>query len=206
MKRARTTKPDREWFSPGKVVKTFRARDGTDVTFRYPKPSDARQAMSYINSLVEEKAFLAKQKSVTLEEERKWLGGIMKDMRGGKTVFIVAEAGGKFAGSASVMRKPNDAFSHVCDFGIALAKPWRGKGIGTRLTETLLQQARDVLGCTIVELGCFEPNAAAKGLYEKTGFREVGRIPGGWGHYGRYYDHVLMAREAPEATRQSSRR
>lgn len=179
---------------PGAVIKSFRS--GSDeVVFRYLKRSDLMGALEYINSLVDEKTFVGMQTKQTLAQERKWLSGSLTKMKEGKGVTIVVEVNGIFRGSAGVTRKPLDANSHVCSIGVGLHQDSRGRGIGTELMKTIIQQGRDVLGCKVAELSVYEPNSVAKRLYEKSGFRVTGNIPKGCHYYGKYYDEIIMVRE-----------
>lgn len=179
---------------PGAVIKRFRS--GSDeVAFRYLKRSDLKGALEYINSLVKEKAFVGMQTEQTLAQERKWLSGSLKKMKEGRGVTIIVEVNGKFSGSAGVERKPLDASSHVCSIGVGIHQDSRGKGIGTELMKTIIQQGRDVLGCKVAELSVYEPNSVAKKLYEKSGFKVTGKIPKGCHYYGKYFDEIIMVRE-----------
>jgi L-phenylalanine/L-methionine N-acetyltransferase len=179
---------------PGAVIRRFMV-GGDTVTFRYLKRSDLDPALEYINALIDEKVLKVVQTRQTLEQEKKWLAGNLKNMRSGETVVVVVEVNGKFSGSANVSKKPYDANRHMCRLGIGLHIEARGKGICTELVKTLCQQGRDVLGCSIAELSVYERNDIAIRLYKKIGFHEVGRIPNGVQHYGKFYDEIIMVRE-----------
>lgn len=178
----------------GEVIRTFTSGD-SEVIFRTLKESDLRDAMEYINKLVDEKVFIGMQKRVDLKKEKEWISGSLKDMEKCDAVTVVVEIDGMFAGSAHVKKKSLDANKHVCTFGIGLYGEFRGKGIGTELMKTLLQQGREVLGCSVAELSVYEPNSAAKRSYEKALFVETGRIPKGCKYYGKHYDEIIMVRD-----------
>jgi [ribosomal protein S18]-alanine N-acetyltransferase len=57
---------------------------------------------------------------------------------------------------------------------IVVGSEFRHRGMGTQLIEALLARARET-GGSAVFLEVRESNAAARRLYEKTGFREIGR-------------------------------
>mgnify|MGYP000238674027 CR=1 FL=1 len=164
--------------SPGEVIKRFR-KNGGNVVFRYLRRDDLHDALEHINLLVKERAFIGNQTIQTLEDEMKWISSSLKDMREGKGVTIVVEINGRFAGFGSAKKKPHDANRHVCIIGIAISKDFRGRGIGKELLETLAQQASDVLRCRLAELSYQEHNTIARRVYERCGFKEVGRIPSG---------------------------
>ena len=61
-----------------------------------------------------------------------------------------------------------------CDIALAVAREWRGRGVGTALFETGITSARE-RGCHKLCLSVFAHNTAAIGLYRKLGFVEEGR-------------------------------
>ncbi|MGD0824082.1 MAG: ribosomal protein S18-alanine N-acetyltransferase [Terriglobales bacterium] len=57
---------------------------------------------------------------------------------------------------------------------VVVAAQWRRRGIGSELIKALMKRARNQ-AATAILLEVRESNLAARGLYEKRGFREVGR-------------------------------
>lgn len=74
----------------------------------------------------------------------------------------------------------------------------RSAGVAERLIEAVAVDAR-AAGFRWLELDVCAEQIAAIRFYEKTGFREVGRIPGGLLHEGRELDQILMVRRLAEA-------
>ncbi|MFX9877883.1 GNAT family N-acetyltransferase, partial [Acinetobacter baumannii] len=66
----------------------------------------------------------------------------------------------------------------------------RGTGLAARLLDTVSAHALEI-GIRQLELGVSADNPAARRFYERAGFREVGRIPGGFIHEGREIDDIL---------------
>ena len=60
------------------------------------------------------------------------------------------------------------------DIALAVARDWRGRGVGTALLETAIAFAREH-GCHKLSLSVFAHNTAAIALYRKIGFVEEGR-------------------------------
>ena len=83
---------------------------------------------------------------------------------------LVAVAGGAIVGSIHV-----DASKHgFGDIGMAVAREWRGRGVGSALLAAAIDWARE-RGLHKLSLGVWPHNAAAIGLYRKFGFVEEGR-------------------------------
>ena len=76
---------------------------------------------------------------------------------------------------------------HIANASYAVASASRGRHIGGALVEDSLAQARS-LGFRLMQFNAVvDANTHARHLYERLGFRPLGRIPGGFlmkdGHY-----------------------
>jgi ribosomal protein S18 acetylase RimI-like enzyme len=60
------------------------------------------------------------------------------------------------------------------EIGMAIAREWRGRGVGSALMEAAIEWARE-RGLHKLSLGVFAHNAAGLALYRKYGFVEEGR-------------------------------
>jgi RimJ/RimL family protein N-acetyltransferase len=78
------------------------------------------------------------------------------------------------------------------DLGMSVAKPWRGRGVGTALLQTSIDWARDQ-GVHKLALQVWPHNDAALRLYEKFGFEREGILRS---HYrrqdGELWDAIVM--------------
>jgi ribosomal protein S18 acetylase RimI-like enzyme len=84
--------------------------------------------------------------------------------------LLVAVAGSEPVGFVHV-----DASRHgFGEIGMAVARPWRGRGVGTALMAAAAEWAR-AEGLHKLSLSVFAHNAAAIGLYRKAGYVEEGR-------------------------------
>lgn len=163
------------------------------LIFRYPKPSDLRQMMRVINSLIKEHAQIARTTRVTYKEEKAWLSDILKSIRKKESVVVVAELNGSYVGSCQVIRDSFDVSRHVGTLGIGLAKYARGLGIGKRLVEISLSESKKI-GMRLVKLYVFDTNKTGRIFYKRLGFKEAGRIKKGVFHDGKYKDDIIMVK------------
>lgn len=76
---------------------------------------------------------------------------------------------------------------------VYLRKNLRGRGIARELFSAIEKFARDI-GVRQLELTVSAENSVAISFYQREGFVEVGRVPGGYIHEGREIDDVLMVR------------
>lgn len=173
--------------------KTFLAKDGREVIIRPPRWEDLDGLVEYINSLVDEKVEIVLKKKVTREEEAEWLAKRLISIDKGEVIHVVAEVDGQVVAGAEV-GKQTHRMSHVGMLGLGIKSPYRGIGIGTIIMETLIEESKKA-GLKVLVLDVFDTNNIAKELYEKMGFKEVGKVPKGIYKDGKYIDLVRMALE-----------
>ena len=177
----------------GKVVFQGKTSKGNNIIIRYPAKDDAFLMRDYINTVSKEQTFIRFQgEEVSLEDETKHLLGQMQKIAKKQTVQLHVVYEGKIIGIAGIDMKDKTE-SHEGVLGISVAKNYRGEGIGKKLMQFTLDEAKSNLPqLKIVTLGVFGDNSLAEDMYEKFGFKEYGRLPQGVLHKGKYVDHIYM--------------
>lgn len=114
------------------------------------------------------------------------------DWRNRNTSMWFAENDGDIVGLIGLLRCENLASKH-CGFMVALwVKPqYRNQGIASTLVERL-KDAEAEPGIRKISLHVSETQQAAKRLYEKLGFKEVGLVKANLFKDGKYLDEYLM--------------
>ncbi|MES1199819.1 MAG: GNAT family N-acetyltransferase [Pseudomonadota bacterium] len=108
------------------------------------------------------------------------------------------EAWGAFRDGALIAKivmdaMPYPAFAHVRWLHAVFVHPdARGTGAGAALIRAAMAAHREA-GAIVFQLWVNSENAPAIGLYERLGFREIGRAPKGIRIGERYVDDVLMS-------------
>jgi L-amino acid N-acyltransferase YncA len=129
------------------------------------------------------------------EERRAWL-----DARDPGHPVIVAVADGQLVGFGSLnVFNPRKAYDHVADFSVYIERSWRGKGVGSRLLEALIERARQI-GYHKLVLSAFPFNQGGVALYKKFGFRVVGVYEEQGRLDGRWVDTIIMEKLLQGAT------
>jgi RimJ/RimL family protein N-acetyltransferase len=168
-------------------------KDGLEILIREPKEGDERELMRFINSFIDEpRSGLLINKKITLDDEREWLRSRLSDMSSGKAVDLIMEHEGRIIGNCDVNRLPWK-HSHRGAMGVAIAKDFRGRGLGEVLMRKTMELAvRRIKGLETIELSAFAYNDRALSLYRRLGFVEIGRIPRSAKEGEDYHDEVLM--------------
>ena len=151
------------------------------VTIRTAALRDADAICTVYNQGIVDRVATLESALRTPEERRQWLAG-----RDGRHPVIVADVNGVVVGWASLNQfNPREAYDHVADFSVYVERSWRGKGVGRRLLDHLIEVARD-LGYHKLVLAALLRNEAGAALYASAGFtrvgvyREQGQLDGRW--------------------------
>jgi len=141
------------------------------------------------NGLIEEEAMIGGDSKRTRDQQVDSHAEMMKSVEGGRAVVVIAELDGKAVGQSNA-RKRGGRLRHTAILGVFVQKRFRNQGIGSELMMELENQAR-AIGVEILYLEVYGISPAT-GLYERLGYREHGRLPGGIKYRGEYVERVSM--------------
>ena len=151
------------------------------IVLRPATAADAAAICRIYNQGIEDRLATLETELRTPDERRQWLAA-----RGPRHPVFVAETDEMVVGWSSLnVYNPRPAYQYVADLSIYIERGWRGKGVGRRLLEHLLEQAR-ALGYHKMMLSAFPFNASGVALYERMGFtragvfHEMGQLDGRW--------------------------
>ncbi|HRN85749.1 MAG TPA: GNAT family protein [Candidatus Dojkabacteria bacterium] len=174
----------------------FKTKTGKKALIRYPKWDDLTALTEYINELSKEDTYITVfNQEITLEEEKEFLTRVFKEMESKDGVTLLCFVDDELVAVSGLKRSmlSGNRDDHVAEFGISVKSEYRNAGIGFMLARTVIKEGvANIPGIRIVRLNVFGENEQAIHLYEKLGFEEVGRIPGGILYKESYIDDVLM--------------
>lgn len=153
---------------------------------------DLDNLMELINSIVDEKAEIARTEKVSREEEAEWLPKMLSSLEKDQLFFLVAEVDGKLIASSDIHILCGDE-KHVGVLGIVVKSGFRNLSIGTEMIRTLEEQSV-TLGLKVLTLQVFATNKRAIHVYENVGFVQTGRIPKKHFRHGQYIDEIIMTK------------
>ena len=117
----------------------------------------------------------------------------------GRTVLWIAEVldvgviGQVFIQLHSSRPELADGFTRAYLFGFRIQPPYRNKGIGSRMMDTVEEDLIE-RGYLRITLNVAKDNPEARRLYERRGYQVVAEEPGQWS----YVDHEGVRREVNE--------
>jgi ribosomal protein S18 acetylase RimI-like enzyme len=170
------------------AYKIVELNDHRKATLDWLKKEDLPEAVETLNSVIKEGKYLFLNDEITdMKMELQWFEHAMKE----GMCYLVARVEDKVAAGAS-MHPQTEKHAHIGSYGIFIHKDYRDVGLGTMLTKELIETARK-RGLEILELSVYATNERAQHVYEKCGFKEIGRLTGGIKYPdGTYTDEILM--------------
>jgi len=167
-------------------------KDGTIVCIEPVNGTeDCKEFQRFINTLTREGTYLLVDKPITLKEEKQWLNTQVTEQRKGKQLYLKALVDGRLIGDC--FAKPGFGRNHGnVNLGIAIAKKWRGKGIGYILLNELIQRSEKKWHPKNIYLHVVSTNTKAYQLYESLGFRKIALLPQWFEYNKRYLDEYLL--------------
>lgn len=111
--------------------------------------------------------------------------------------ILVAVVDERVVGNASLHLEPNLRRRHAAHFGIWVDDEYAGRGIGSLLTQAILDLADNWLNVLRIELTVFADNHAAQKMYIKHGFVQEGVLRAYAMRDGQLMDVWTMARLHP---------
>jgi L-amino acid N-acyltransferase YncA len=160
-----------------------------DIGIRPATAGDAAAICTIYNQGIEDRLATLETERRTPDERARWLAA-----RGARHPVIVAESDGDVVGWASLNAfNPRAAYDHVADLSIYIERGWRGKGVGRRLLDRLVELGRQV-GYHKLVLAAFPFNAPGMALYERMDFRTVGIYREQGQLDGHWVDVIIMER------------
>ena len=169
--------------------------NGEKAIIRSARAADAEALKDLRETTSRETHFMARDPEdgpMNLENIRNGLQSMEESERG---FLVTAFLGDDIIGDLGVTEvRPHVKYKHRAYLGMSIRQKYTGMGLGSRMMEIALQQAK-ANGFEQVELGVYADNERAQGLYKKMGYVEWGRSPRAFKLTdGTYVDEIQMVR------------
>lgn len=169
------------------------------MAIRPATPTDLPAILAITNDMITTSTASYFDEPLTLENRQAWLADR------GKLGYpvLVAEIDGTVAGYASFGDfRAWPGYRYTVEHSVALARPFRGQGIGRSLVAALLPIAHG-LGKHIMIAGVDAENGGSIRFHERLGFERVAHLKEVGHKFGRWLDLVLLQKflDAPGSGR-----
>lgn len=161
-----------------------------NIIIREATAADAAACMEHsrrVGAETENLSFGADGFPISLEGEKEYIEMMHADPH---SVLYVAVRGDEVVGTVSLNGLPR-RMSHRAELGITVLMSEWGKGLGSRLMETVIDFA-EKSGIEIIELAVRSDNERAIRLYNKHGFESIGEYKSYFKIDEKYADFKLM--------------
>lgn len=166
-------------------------RDLSRVTIRNASEHDAEAMAAYMAALSAEALdTVSRRPPRSVDDERAF---VRKALSAERAFILLAFFHEEVVGLLDLWAGASPEFRHCGQFGMSVARDWRGKGIGRRLLVTALDDALAWEGFCRLELEVAPWNTPAIGLYESLGFNVEARKAKAVNFRGRPEEFILMA-------------
>jgi L-amino acid N-acyltransferase YncA len=167
-----------------------------DVTIRHATDADLPAIIDIYNDAVRTTTATFDTEPKSLEDRRAWFAA-----HDDRHPVLVAECDGRIIGWSSLSRwSDRKAYAGTAETTVYVAADSRGHGIGRRLKEVIINEARR-LGFHTLIARVAQESLASLHLNESVGFRRVGTLKEVGRKFGRLLDvHILqlMLNESPD--------
>jgi len=149
----------------------FTTKDGRSGVVRPARRRDAKDCLAIVWEATHERP-----RTLMTSPEEFWSPRQWRKHRHGwdpDGVTLVAEVVGRVVANLGCERGRRPRERHLCEFGVTVARRYRGMGVGTALLEALEAWAREA-GVEKIMLRAFDTNTRARSLYERLGYTTEG--------------------------------
>ena len=163
-----------------------------NITYRAPRLEEAEAIVAFYNAVGGETSYLSfegNEYPLDAEQQRRAILALEGDPN---NTMLLAMAGDRIAGIATVSSSGKIKSRHNGELGIVVAQKYQGRGIGTELIRRLTDWARGNGVTTKLSLRTRADNVAAVQLYLRLGFTVEGCLKGDTLLNGQYYDTYWM--------------
>lgn len=153
---------------PTHLVSHWQLADGTDITIRPIRPEDAELVQDFVRNLSEQTRYFRFMNSVQELSQAMLVRFTQIDYSREMALVAVTEVHGREI-EQGVARFSINPDGESCEFALVIADPMRGKGLGQKLMNGLMDAARSK-GLKVIEGEVLRNNADMLHLMERMGF------------------------------------
>lgn len=161
------------------------------LTIREAQPEDAEEILKVLKIIGGESDFLVIDGNgvpMTVEQEKEYLERNLKSFNNKTFIGIVD---GKIIATCGLTANNRERVKHNVVIGISILKDFWNLGVGTHLMEYMVNYCHVTKEIRNIELEVRADNVHAIRLYEKLGFKYVGKFTDKMKIGDKYYDNLI---------------
>lgn len=162
-----------------------------ELLFREAKAEDASRYHQLMYQLQQETPYLIFDTKIDPKDGSASRELLAQYEQAASSIILVAELAGELIATANLSVRNPLAHPRLGEIGVAVVKKYWGYGIGSSLIDSLLDFAEQT-SVESLTLEVLASNHRAIHLYQKFGFREVGRSSQRINQDDKYYDTLVM--------------
>ena len=136
------------------------------VTLRLMGPADGNDVLAFARRLPPDDLLFLRLDITSPEGADEWV----RNVEAGRTITVLAEAGGAIVGYASVHHNETMWNRHLGEIRVNVGSEYRRRGLGRRLTDEVFAIARD-MGLRKITAQMTPDQRGARATFERLGFR-----------------------------------
>lgn len=172
----------------------IKLKDGRKLIIKEANPEEARDIIRYVSTVGSESDFLTYgdgEYKISLEQEIKLIHGSIES---DNQVILIGWVQNVIVGCITFRAGKWQRVRHTGEFGVTVSKKNWGLGIGTLMTEALLNWAKGSTVIRKINLRVRSDNDRAIAVYKKLGFVEEGKITREFYIDGEFFDNFLFGK------------
>ena len=180
--------------------KTTKLKDGSEVLVRTMDKGDQDRLLELFKGVPEgERVFLREEMA-----RPEAIAVRMRALERGRLIALIAEAGGRIVGEATLQRRPAHWLHHVAEVHVVVDPAYRRVGLAHNLLYELFDLAREE-GIETLLAEMMSEQVAAISLFERLGFRREATFRELVKDlHGNRHDLVIMTRDLTAKGKRSS--
>lgn len=164
-----------------------------EIIIRVAETMDAKAILGLLRHFEKDTPYVivgSQESNRTVEQQ---INLINKYNESANSIMLLAESDDQIVGMATVAVIDNDRQGHVAEIGVSIIQEYWGYGIGSILTEEIIEFANHT-DLEVLTLEVVTENKRAINLYQKFGFNIVGTLSKRLKKDFHYYDTYIMER------------
>ncbi|HLC37096.1 MAG TPA: GNAT family protein [archaeon] len=183
-------------FKPGKILEKINLKDKKGKIFelfiRYPKMSDAKHELIFVNKLRKTSKYLGNWHFETLKSEKDFLKRNIENMKKKKGVLLSVYLKNILIASVDLNPGEYDDDKHIALFGVGVLPEFQGLKLGTLIGKLILEIAKKETNFELIRSSFYRKNKASAKLHENLGFKKYGELSRGRKRPNFYDNEILV--------------